>query len=225
MTPERYRRLIEVLNLRQPDLTVIADEVHKGRNLSAIVRTCDSVGIDTIHMVAPKKGYRGYQGTASGSHKWVHVETHTNLSNALKVTKQAGMQVVAAAISRGAINFVNIDYTRPTALLLGSEKAGVSEEALRQADHHVIVPMVGMVESLNVSVAAAIILQEAQRQRQEAGMYGTNCLNQEVKQTRFFRWAHPKVAEFCDAKNIPYPEVSTDDGEIIEPSKWYNALK
>ncbi|BFM07007.1 tRNA (guanosine(18)-2'-O)-methyltransferase TrmH [Halioxenophilus aromaticivorans] len=225
MTPERYQRLLQTLRLRQPDLTVITDEVHKGRNLSAIVRTCDAVGIDTVHTVVPQGGYRGFRGTASGSHKWVEVETYADIHQPVEQLRQRGFQIVATAISPKCKNYLDIDYTKSTALMLGSEKRGVSEQGLSVADEHISVPMIGMVESLNVSVAAAIILQEAFRQRQEAGLYGTNRLSAEIQTLRFFRWAHPKVAEYCDQKGLPYPAIRESDGEIIDPSSWYKSVK
>ncbi len=225
MTPERYQRLLRTLQQRQPDLTVITDEVHKGRNLSAIVRTCDAVGIDTVHTIVPQGGYRGFRGTASGSHKWVEVETHTALSTPVHQLRHQGYQIVAAAISEKCQNYLEVDYTKPTALLLGSEKHGVSEQGLAAADIHIKVPMIGMVESLNVSVAAAIILQEAFRQRQLAGLYGCHQLPPATQRKRFFQWAHPAVAQYCDERCIPYPEVSDTDGEIIDPSGWYHRVK
>ena len=225
MTPERYQRLLLTLRQRQPDLTVITDEVHKGRNLSAIVRTCDAVGIDTVHTVVPQGRYRGFRGTASGSHKWVEVETYPDVCTPIAKLRDQGLQIVATAISPGCVNYLDVDYTKPTALLLGSEKRGVSGQGLLSADIHVQVPMIGMVESLNVSVAAAIILQEAFRQRQLQGLYGTNQLDQETQKQRFFQWAHPQVAAYCDKHELDYPEVSEDDGEIIEPSAWYQRVK
>jgi len=225
MTPQRYRRLLEALQLRQPDLTVITDEVHKGRNLSAIVRTCDAVGIDTVHCVEPKAGYRGFRGTASGSHKWVQVEVHAVLAAPVALVKQRGMQIVAAAPGETSQCYWEIDYTQPTALLLGSEKEGLSELGLCAADYRVSVPMVGMVASLNVSVAAAIILQEAYRQRAAAKMYGSNQLPEAMRQKRFFQWAHPTVAAYCEQRGIAYPSVREEDGEIVDPAGWYREVQ
>lgn len=204
---------------------MVTDEVHKGRNLSAIVRTCDAIGIDTVHTVAPRRGYRGFRGTASGSHKWVEVEVYENLQTPLEQLKTQGLQIVATAITPASRSYLDIDYTRPTALLIGSEKQGISKAGLHCADFHVQVPMIGMVESLNVSVAAAIILQEAFRQRQLAGLYGSNQLEPEVQKRRFFQWAHPQVASYCDKQGIDYPEVDSVDGEIINPSEWYKSVK
>ncbi|WP_299975309.1 tRNA (guanosine(18)-2'-O)-methyltransferase TrmH [uncultured Pseudoteredinibacter sp.] len=220
MTPERLAKIRAVLNRRQPDLTVINDEVHKGRNLAAIMRTCDAVGIDHMHIVEPKEGYRSFRGTASGSNKWVEVSTYDSVSQAIKSVKSAGMKVVAAHLDERAVDYRSIDYCQPVALLMGMEKEGVSEEALSLADETVVIPMQGMVESFNVSVAAAIILAEAQRQRQVAGMYETGRLSESHYQRRFFQWAHPQVSRFCDGKGLAYPPVNAE-GEIIDGASWY----
>lgn len=221
MTPERLEKIRAVLNRRQADLTVINDEVHKGRNLAAIMRTCDAVGIDHMHVVEPKDGYRSYRGTASGSNKWVEVSTYHSVTDAIVEVKSKGMKVVAAHLDDRAVDYRSIDYSQPTALLMGMERAGVSEEALALADETVVVPMMGMVESFNVSVAAAIILSEAQRQRDAAGMYQECRLEADHYERRFFQWAHPQVARFCDEKSLAYPAVDKD-GEIIDGPAWYH---
>ncbi|MBB6521587.1 tRNA (guanosine(18)-2'-O)-methyltransferase TrmH [Pseudoteredinibacter isoporae] len=221
MTPERLEKIRAVLNRRQADLTVINDEVHKGRNLAAIMRTCDAVGIDHMHVVEPKDGYRSYRGTASGSNKWVEVSTYDSVSAAIREVKSRGMKVVAAHLDDRAVDYRSIDYCEPTALLMGMEREGVSEEALALADETVVIPMMGMVESFNVSVAAAIILSEAQRQRDARGMYEECRLNGALYKRRFFQWAHPQVARFCEEKGLDYPEVGLD-GEIIDGPGWYH---
>lgn len=224
MTPERLAKLRGILDKRQPDLTVITDYVHKGRNLSAIVRTADAVGIGKVHSVIGDKDYRSFRGTALGSHRWVEVHRHRELPKPVSQLKSEGFQIVAAHLSSAAVDFHDVDYTRPTALLLGAEKVGVSEQGIALADVHVIVPMVGMVESFNVSVAAGIILSEARHQRQQAGCYDTQRLDQETYDRLFFEWAHPKVRDFCVRHQLEYPALR-DDGEIEEPSKWYGEMK
>ncbi len=224
MTPERFNRLTEVINRRQPDLVVIADEVHKGRNLAAIVRTCDAVGVDKLHSVVPKDGYRPYRGTAQGSQKWVEVCLHPNIEHPIANLKAQNFQLVTTGLSKKAVDFRTLDYTKPTAVILGSEKSGVGDKALTQCDHLVTIPMVGMVESLNVSVAAAVILFEAQAQRTRASMYDHCRLDSKRRKLLFFRWAHPVVAKYCDERNIPYPDVRAD-GEIIDPSMWYKSVR
>ena len=224
MTPERFEIITRVLSQRQPDLTVIADEVHKGRNMAAIVRTCDAVGIAKMYSVVPDNGYRPYRGTALGANKWVEVELCDKLRDGVKKVKAEGMQIVSAGLDEHAVDFREVDYTRPTALLMSNEKHGLSDLAKEHSDHIVTIPMVGMVESLNVSVAAAIILNEAQYQRQKAGMYATCRLPEQEFNRLFFRWAHPKITEFCDEKGLAYPALR-EDGEIIDPSAWYASVR
>lgn len=193
MTMARRQRIHDVLAKRQPDLTVLAEEVHKPHNLSAILRSCDAVGIGTVHAVRPTGGVATYNATSASADKWVSLELHASIGEAAAALKDAGMRVYAAHFSEQAVDYRSVDYTVPCALLLGNEKAGVSDEAAALADQHVIIPMLGMVQSLNVSVAAAVILFEAQRQRLVAGMYDAPALSDEElgRLTRAWlpRWA------------------------------------
>ncbi|MBU3070549.1 tRNA (guanosine(18)-2'-O)-methyltransferase TrmH [Aestuariicella sp. G3-2] len=224
MTPERFETICKVLSQRQPDLTVITDEVHKGRNLSAIVRTCDAVGIQEFHCVEPRKGYRAFRGTALGSHKWVDTVLHSEVSTGINHLKQKGFKIVAAHLSDAAVDFREVDYTVPTALLMGTEKEGVSTEALALVDEEVVIPMMGMVESFNVSVACAIILTEVQRQRKKAGLYDTRRLSDEVYNIKLFQWCQPVVTKFCDERGLEYPPID-EEGEIINPADWYRKIR
>ncbi len=224
MTPDRLARLRGVLDRRQPDLTVITHFVHKQRNTSAIVRNADAVGIMQVHAVAAREDYRAFRGTGMGSHNWVEVTRHDTLGPALETVRDAGMQVVAAHPATDALDYREADYTRPTALLLGTERAGLDADALAAADHCITVPMVGMVESYNVSVAAGIILAEAMRQREAAGLY-EQCRLDDATYTRlFFEWAHPAVRDFCQARGLAYPELDAD-GEISDGPAWYERVR
>ncbi len=224
MTPERIQRLRSVLDRRQPDLTLITDFVHKQRNLSAIVRNCDAAGIGCMHAVLDPQDYRAYRGTAMGSHQWVQVRRHENLEQALTPLQSQGFQVVAAHVGPSAKDYRDIDYTRPTAILLGAEKVGVSSAGQAAADHLVTIPMMGMVESLNVSVAAGIILSEAQRQKSRAGHYACNRLSEDLRQQLFFQWGHPVVRRFCEERQLAYPPLG-EDGEIVDASGWYASVR
>jgi tRNA (guanosine-2'-O-)-methyltransferase len=187
-TPERIARIREVLSRRQPDLTVLLENVHKPHNLSAILRTCDAVGVLRAHAVNPTGGVPTFNETSGGSHKWVDLEVHPDIRSAIAHLKGQGFQVLAAHLFEGAVDYREADYTRPTAVLLGAEKWGVSEEAAALSDLHVKIPMMGMVQSLNVSVAAAVILFEAQRQRLRAGMYERPRLDPEAYQRLLEDW-------------------------------------
>ncbi len=207
MTPERYHRLRAVLNKRQPDLTVLMENVHKPHNLSAILRTADAVGVYQAHAVNPTGGVPTFHDTAGGSEKWVYLRVHPSIEEAIGHLKERGFAVYAANLSERALDYRRVDYVRPTALLLGAEKWGVSRRAAELADGDVIIPMVGMVQSLNVSVAAAVILFEAQRQRLAAGLYDQPRLDPETYQRTLFEWAYPRRAALLREKGMPYPEL------------------
>lgn len=224
MTPERLARLRQVLDHRQPDLTVVTDFVHKQRNLSAVVRNCDAAGVMQVHAVLGEADYQAFRGTAMGSQRWVEVVRHLELAVALDTLLARGFQLVAAHPSDAAVDFREIDYTRPTAVLLGAERRGMSRDALACADAAVAVPMVGMVGSLNVSVASGIILAEAQRQRQVAGMYGRRRLDSATYQRLFFEWAHPRVRDFCEQRGLAYPPLD-EEGEIANAGAWYASVR
>lgn len=224
MTPERIVRLRQVLDRRQPDLTVVTDFVHKQRNLSAIVRICDAVGIMGIHAVLGDEDYQAFRGTAMGSHHWVAVSHYKSLGHALAPLGDEGYQLVGAHPGKDSLDYREVDYTRPTAILLGAERRGLSEESRSRVDVAVSIPMVGMVGSLNVSVAAGILLAEAQRQRQLAGLYAQRRMDAAMYQKLFFEWGHPQVRDFCRERGLRYPPLN-DEGEIDNPSRWYASVR
>ncbi len=222
-SPERLQKILTLLSNRQPDLTVFMDEVHKPHNLAAIVRTADAVGIGHVHAVFPEGvRYSGHH-TSSGSKRWVTTHKHETLKSGIAEIKAQGMQVLAAHLSDKAVDFRSIDYTKPTCILVGSELVGVSDEAADLADEHVIIPMVGMVQSLNVSVATALILYEAQRQRSNAKMYGECKIPQAEVDEICFKALHPTITKFCDKHQIRYPKMD-EFGDIDDP-EWNQLRK
>lgn len=214
MRPERFRRLREVLSRRQPDLTVILDRVNKPHNFSAILRNCDAVGALEAHVVFPAHGLELYHAHSAGTRKWMRVVEHLDVGAAAVHLGALGFRIVAAHPSPKARDFRSLDYTRPTAFLMGAELHGVSPAGLEVAHEHVVIPMAGMVHSLNVSVAAAILLYEAQRQRAAAGMYDEPRLSGEAFRRTLFAWAHPLLAARYDAEARPYPDLD-EDGRIL----------
>ena len=220
MTPSRLAKFQTILGRRQLDLTIITDQVNKGQNIAALLRTCDAVGIHRAHAVTPKEGYRDYGGTARGSQQWVEVRQHKYIESALIAAKQQGMQLVAAHFSEQAVDFRQLDYTQPTALIVGAEMEGVSPAAVLAADQHVVIPMLGMVHSFNVSVAAAVILLEAQRQREQASMYQQPQLLDKEYNDTLFRWCHPAIADYCQRYGWQYPPMDAQ-GEVPGLSDWY----
>ncbi len=219
MNPRRFRRIRSVLERRQPDLTVLLENVHKPHNFSAVVRTADAVGIWEAHAVVLDGGLPMHHLAAGGSKRWVNVRAHADLGQALTALGEADFQLLAAHPSDDAVDFREVDFTRPTAVLFGQEKDGLTEQALAAAHRKIQIPMEGMVASLNVSVAAALILFEAQRQRRLAGLYRASRLDAELFERTLFEWSYPEVAEQCRQRGAEYPELG-DQGEIVGDLAW-----
>ncbi len=225
MTPERFERISQMLSRRQPDLTVCMEQVHKPHNLAAIVRTCDAIGVSDIHAMWPDKQMRLSGNAATGSQNWVKLHTHDNTESAIQTLRSQGMQIVATNLSDTAVDFREVDYTKPTAILMGQEKHGISAEALALADQDIIIPMVGMVQSLNVSVATALVLYEAQRQRECAGMYqGPSKIPKQERDRIMFEGGHPVFAKVCKQKGLPYPAID-EEGQIDAPDSWWQRMQ
>jgi tRNA (guanosine-2'-O-)-methyltransferase len=225
MSPERLARITQMLNRRQPDLTVCLEQVHKPHNLAAIVRTADAVGISDVHATWEDKAMRLSGKSATGSQNWVNVHSHETTEDAIAALRAQGMQIVATNLSATAVDFREVDYTKPTAILMGQEKHGISQEALALADQDVIIPMVGMCQSLNVSVASALILYEAQRQREQAGMYEGECkLAKEEAHRILFEGGHPIFTKLCKEKKLSYPPLD-EEGQIDADAAWWLAIR
>jgi tRNA (guanosine-2'-O-)-methyltransferase len=216
MTPDRLQTIIASLNRRQPDLTVIMENVIKPHNLAAVTRSADAVGCIDVHAITQRKSITLSQMSAGGVRKWIQLHLHKTTEGCVQQLKSAGMQIITTCIADDSRDFRDIDYTRPTAVLVGTELEGVSLQAVELADEHITIPMFGLVQSLNVSVATALVLYEAQRQRQLAGLYEQRRLPEDVYTRLLFEWCHPQVAKYCRAKKIPYPGINAE-AEIIEP--------
>lgn len=216
-TRRRLERIRAVLDRRQPDLTVVLEGVHKPHNFSAVLRSCDSVGVFEAHAVTPAGAKPELnEAVTSGTGKWLRARWHPAIGPVLDELRGRGFQLLAAHPGEGAIDFRAADYTRPTAILLGQERDGLTAGALACADLRVAIPMAGMAASLNVSVAAALILFEAQRQRAAAGLYERRRLDDATYRRMLFEWAFPVLAERCRRHGVAYPEVA-EDGSLLGP--------
>jgi tRNA (guanosine-2'-O-)-methyltransferase len=173
-TERRQARIRSVLERRQPDLTVVLENVHDPHNVSAILRSCDGVGVLRVHAVysieEPPAGAFARQTSASAA-KWMDVERHESLAGCDKQLRAEGFSILVTSIGPDSRPLYDWDLRQPVALVLGNEMRGVSTEARDMADGAIQIPMAGMVESLNVSVACAVCLYEAFRQRTAAGDY------------------------------------------------------
>lgn len=193
--------------MRQTDLTLVMDNVNKPHNLAAIIRSCDAVGIHRVHAISRRSNIRTKQHTAAGASRWVKVALSDSVTPIGEQIREEGKQILVATYRPDAVDFRTIDYTRPTAIVMGEELTGPSEESMALADHFVYIPMFGMVESLNVSVAAALILFEAQRQRKEAGLYDKRQFDDNEFERLLFEYAYPRLAAVLRDEGKPYPKL------------------
>ncbi|QCT93869.1 tRNA (guanine-N2)-dimethyltransferase [Caminibacter mediatlanticus TB-2] len=192
VTNERLNKMKKILNTRQDTLRVFMDYVYSPHNLSAIVRTCDAVNVGKLYYRHQKKVKLNNEITM-GAHKWLFTEYVEDIENFYKNIKEKGYQVVVTLLDKDTIDFREVDYTKPTLIVLGNEVDGASEVSIKYADKKVIIPMYGMSQSLNVSVANAVILYEAQRQRSIKGMYDKPQLSQEIIEKTLKKWTYEDI--------------------------------
>ncbi|WP_461834006.1 TrmH family RNA methyltransferase [Desulfothermus sp.] len=171
-TERRIKKIISVLSKRQKDLTLIIDNIHDPHNVSAILRSCDAFGVHKIHLYYTTEQFPelGKKSSAS-ARKWVEREKHTDAKSMIESLTRQGFRIIRTGFSEKAKSILEYDLTEPVAIILGNEHRGLSPELMELVDDELYIPMQGMVESLNVSVAAAIILYESWRQRWVKGMY------------------------------------------------------
>ncbi|MCG8470637.1 MAG: tRNA (guanosine(18)-2'-O)-methyltransferase TrmH [Desulfobacterales bacterium] len=214
MTPERFNKLKGILTRRQMDLTVVMENVQTPHNLAAVARTCDAVGVFETHAISEMQEVVLKPRAASGSRKWVGVNRHGSIDEAYGALRAQGHRILCAHFDETAVDFRTVDYTQPTAIVVGAELDGISEEAISKADGSIIVPMLGMVQSLNVSVATALILYEAQRQRMEKGMYASRSMDDETYETLLFEWGYPRLVPYYKRQGLSYPPMD-EEGHLI----------
>ena len=173
MTAERIERLETVLNKRQPDLTVVLENVFDPHNVSAVMRTCDAVGIQDIYILNHKiPPHRKWSDKASSSAaKWLSIHQYTDAEECFKAVRKKCSKIYTTHLSSDAISLHELNLTESVALVFGNEHSGVSEEIIDMADGNFIIPQVGIIKSLNISVACAVTLYEAYRQKKNAGHY------------------------------------------------------
>ena len=159
LTEDRRRRFLEVLSKRTNYLTVAVEDVYQLHNTSAVLRSCDAFGIQGVHVISDRFPSRLDKNIAMGAQQWVDVQHYTSTSDCIAAIKAEGYRIVATSPHPKGTTLPDFEIITKTALFFGTEKEGLSPEVLEQADDFIQIPMVGFSESLNVSVAAAIIIQ------------------------------------------------------------------
>ncbi len=188
-TARRKARLLEVLSHRQPDLTLVLANIHDPHNVSAIYRSCDAFGVSRVNLYYTNTPFPVLgRKTSASARKWVESVRHKDRAALMENLRGQGMQVLATSCSPAARPLREWDFTKPTAIIMGNEHSGVEQDLLEQADGELYIPMYGMIQSFNVSVAAAIILSEAARQRGDAGMYGAPGMEAAALEEKLQEW-------------------------------------
>jgi tRNA (guanosine-2'-O-)-methyltransferase len=173
MTPEREKKLQEVIKKRQFDITVVLENVWDPHNISAVLRSCDAVGVQDVYILSPtgkKESKLGKKSSASAS-KWLTIHHFTNAEDCFSELRKHYRHIFSSRIAEDAKPLYEMDFCSSLALVFGNEKDGVSEKVLSLSDGSFVIPQVGMIQSLNISVACAVTLYECYRQRTICGSY------------------------------------------------------
>lgn len=190
LTPEREAKIRRVLSQRQKDLTLVLANIHDPHNVSAIYRTCDAFGVPKVYLYYTDTPFPVLGAKSSASaRKWVQSERHGEADILMRTLKERGLRVYSASCAPCAMPPDELDLTLPTAFILGNEHSGVDAELGVKVDGSVYIPMYGMVQSFNVSVAAAVLLAEAARQRRAAGLYGRPAYTTEELAALYAEWS------------------------------------
>lgn len=193
VTEKRKEKIINAAKNRQFSLHLVLENIHDPHNVSAIFRSCDAVGVPNVSLIYnyekfPKIGKK----SSASAFKWVEKVKYKTVDECFNSLRSNGFKIYTTAITENAVSLYDLDFTEKCAIVLGNEHRGVSDEAIKHADKCFSIPMYGFVQSLNVSVAAAVILYETQRQRLLNGKYGKSELNENDLENLIFKWITKK---------------------------------
>jgi tRNA (guanosine-2'-O-)-methyltransferase len=191
MTPERKQKLWAVAAKRQMDITVVLENVFDPHNISAVMRTCDAVGVQEVFILntkIPRHRKWGAKSSSSAS-KWLTIHQFDDAARCFAALRERYSVILTTHLGSDSVGLYDIDLAKPTALVFGNEHSGVSDEIRAMADGNFIIPQVGIIRSLNISVACAVSLYEAYRQKNQAGHYNRHDLDSVKKQVLLEEWS------------------------------------
>jgi tRNA (guanosine-2'-O-)-methyltransferase len=197
MTPEREERITRMLDKRQDNITIVLENVFDPHNISAVMRTCDAVGIQDLYVLNTRIPLHKKWGAKSSSSaaQWLSIHQYTDAALCFADLRKKVDQIVTTHLSGDAVALYEMDLTGRIALVFGNEHAGVSEEIRAMADGNFIIPQVGIIKSLNISVACAVTLYEAFRQKDAAGHYGRRGMPDGRYNELLKEWSRGQLAE------------------------------
>lgn len=190
-TDKRFKKIEKVVTARQQSLKVVLENIHDPHNVSAILRSCDAVGVSEVDLLYTVEEFPKISKVSSASSKkWVEQKRFNNTEECINQLKNDGFKIYGTLLSEEAENLFDLDLTEKVAIVMGNENRGISEEMIEAVDKHIYIPMRGMIQSLNVSVATAVTLYEAQRQRALKGMYEKSELSEEELENQITEWCN-----------------------------------
>lgn len=189
-TKERVSKIRQVLEKRQPDFSLVLENINDPHNLSAVFRSCDAIGVFEICLIyhSGQKMPKLAETSSASARKWVYYKLFDDVKSCYDYLHSSGKKIYTTHLAKDSIDLYDLELTKPTALVFGNEHSGVSDEAYNLADGNFIIPQVGIVQSLNISVAAAVSLFEAFRQKRKAGHYDKPALEQNLLESEFQLW-------------------------------------
>ncbi len=168
LLPERIERLKEVLANRIVSVTVVLENLHKDFNISAILRTCESFGIQEVHVVPQPGEGKVFKTITQGCHKWLTIHRHEDVPGCFRILKARGFKILAGAFGKDSLPLERVDFSGRVALVFSNELDGADPEVLDGVDGFFIIPMTGFSQSLNVSVAAGIVIHRVLQYKRES---------------------------------------------------------
>ena len=190
-TEKRFKKIERVTAARQFSLRVVLENIHDPHNVSAIYRTCDAIGVPQVDLLYTYEKFPKISSVSSASSKkWVDQKKYDSTEECVKQLKDDGFKIYGTILSDKAEDIYDLDLTDKVAIVMGNEHRGISEEIIEACDKHIYIPMRGMIQSLNVSVATAVVLYEAQRQRAEKGMYEKSELSEDDLESLIDEWCN-----------------------------------
>lgn len=186
LTPGRKELFNKVIDQRTNHFTVATEDVYQLHNTSAVIRSCDVFGVQNIHVIEERNRKKIDREIAMGAQKWVSLNRHHSSAECIAHLKENGYQIVATMPHGKAVNLADFDISKPSAIFFGTEKDGLSQEVISQADAYLKIPMMGFTDSLNISVSAAIILQHVTQKLKQSNIDWK--LSENEKNTLKFEW-------------------------------------
>lgn len=168
LTENRKNKFLKVLENRTKHFTVVVEDIFQMHNASAVMRSCEVFGIQELNVIEQRYGKSIDKEIAMGAQKWVDINTFDSITSCVDTVKNKGYQIIATTPHENDCELEDFDISKPSALFFGTERDGLSEEILQKADGFLKIPMVGFTESLNISVSAAIIIQNLTNRLQKS---------------------------------------------------------